>query len=82
MKKILYFSATWCNPCRLIKPKMVALSATLPIQIIDVDAEAELAAKYNIRSIPAVIVVDGDTVTARLIGNNITTESVTHAYNI
>ena len=81
MKKILYFSAEWCNPCKLIKPKMVALSATLPIQIIDIDKDPALATKYNIRNIPAVIVVDGIAVTARLVGNNITHESVTHAYN-
>jgi thioredoxin 1 len=81
MKKILYFSAEWCNPCKLIKPKMVALSATLPIQIIDIDKDPALATKYNIRNIPAVIVVDGIAVTARLVGNNITQESVTHAYN-
>ena len=82
MKKILYFSATWCNPCKLIKPKMVALSATLPVQIIDIDSDPGLAQKYNIRNIPAVVVVNGDTVTARLVGNAITQESVTHAYNI
>lgn len=81
MKKILYFSAEWCNPCKLIKPKMVALSATLPIQIIDIDKDPALATKYNIRNIPSVIVVDGIAVTERLVGNNITQESVTHAYN-
>ena len=81
MKKILYFSAEWCRPCMQLKPKMVALSATLPIQIIDIDKDPAMATKYNIRNIPAVIVVDGIAVTARLVGNNITQESVTHAYN-
>ncbi len=81
MKKILYFSAGWCGPCKLLKPKIQALSAKLPIQIIDIDANPDLAAKYSIRNIPAVLVLNGDQVTSRLIGNTITEQTITESYN-
>jgi thioredoxin-like negative regulator of GroEL len=60
---------------------MITLSESLPIQIIDVDSNAALASKYNIRNIPAVVIVNGETEASRLIGNNITPESVISEFN-
>ena len=42
MKKILYFSAKWCGPCKQLGPVMDSLSAEgLPIQKIDVDENSQ-----------------------------------------
>jgi thioredoxin 1 len=60
MKKFLYFSATWCGPCRQLGPVMEQLSYQYPVRKIDVDANQLLAQQYKIRNIPTVLLVDDD----------------------
>ncbi len=60
MKKILYFSAAWCGPCRMLAPRMEKLSGEGKInyQKIDVDSDTELSVKYGVRNIPTLILID------------------------
>ena len=60
MKKILYFSSTWCGPCKTLGPIMESLQGQINYQKIDVDKDTSLTAKYSIRNIPTLILVDGD----------------------
>lgn len=57
--KVLKFHATWCQPCKALS-KTIEEAGDLGIEIesIDVDQEPELARKYNIRSVPTMVVVD------------------------
>jgi thioredoxin 1 len=69
MKQILYFSGTWCGPCKMFKPKMEALKAEgLPIQFIDVDQQPDMAQQYGIRNVPTTVFVNNGTETNRVIG--------------
>ena len=55
---IVDFWAEWCGPCRLLKPLLHKIAGEHPeIQLltIDVDQNQELAAQYDINSIPDVI---------------------------
>lgn len=57
-KALLDFNATWCGPCKMMEPHLEKLSENyldLKIISIDVDKFNELAAKYNISSIPTLI---------------------------
>jgi|TARA_B100001094_G_scaffold254634_1_gene253421 thioredoxin 1 len=59
MKKILYFSAAWCGPCKQLAPTINNLVAEgFPITKIDVDSNPDLSAQYSIRSIPTMVVLD------------------------
>jgi thioredoxin 1 len=59
MKKILYFSAPWCGPCKQFGPVMDRISQTgILVEKVNVDNVPALAAAYNIRSVPTVVVVD------------------------
>ena len=55
MKKILYFNASWCGPCKNLKPTIEALSTQLNIQSVNIDENQHLAKEYGIRSIPALV---------------------------
>jgi len=68
MKKILYFSASWCGPCRNFKPIMEQVSRELPVQFVDVDANPDLVAEYGIRNVPTVIVVNNGRVASKQAG--------------
>ncbi|XP_047176776.1 TPR repeat-containing thioredoxin TDX isoform X2 [Vigna umbellata] len=52
---ILYFTATWCGPCRFISPIYTSLAEKHPKVVflkIDIDEARDVAASWNIRSVP------------------------------
>ena len=55
MKEILYFSASWCGPCRNFKPIMESVSNSMPVRFINVDENPQLAAQYSVRSVPMLV---------------------------
>ena len=55
MKEILYFSASWCGPCRNFKPIMESVSNSIPVRFINVDENPQLSAQYNVRSVPMLV---------------------------
>ena len=81
MKQILYFTATWCGPCKLLKPKIQAMQSQLPITILDVDTNADAVGKYSIRNVPTIMVTRSGNEVGRLIGNNITQERIVELFN-
>jgi thioredoxin 1 len=58
MKKILYFSAAWCGPCRTLGPIMDSVAGEVAWEKVDVDQNQELSMKYGIRNIPTLVLVD------------------------
>lgn len=82
MKRALYFTAAWCGPCRMIKPKIEALkSQGLPIQIIDVDQAPDQAQTLGIRNVPTIILMEDGAEKQRMVGNNINTETIKQFLN-
>jgi thioredoxin 1 len=66
------FSAEWCGPCKSIAPAVEQLSIELAgkakVVTIDVDEHTEVASKYGIMSIPALIVFKGGQEVDRIVG--------------
>ena len=57
------FWATWCGPCKTLGPILEKLAAdyhgAFTLAKVDVDKEQELAAAFQIRSVPTVMLVKG-----------------------
>jgi thioredoxin-like negative regulator of GroEL len=68
MKQILYFSSTWCGPCRTFKPVIESLQSEISITFIDVDASPQTATTWNVRSVPTVLVIENGIEKGRLVG--------------
>jgi len=71
MTTIKHYTATWCSPCRALKPIMQEIAAQNPsvnYQIIDVDSNQADAQANGIRSIPVVIVQKNGVETSRFVG--------------
>ena len=58
MKKILYFSAAWCGPCKTLGPIIESLAGQINYQKIDVDNNQDLSIQYGVRNIPTLILLD------------------------
>ena len=71
MKKLLYFSAEWCGPCKMVGPVMEELkSEGYDIQKIDVDSNQELPQQFGIRNIPTVVLTIDGVDSGRKVGAN------------
>ena len=65
------FWATWCGPCRMVGPVIDEIAQEHPeIKVckIDVDEEPELAAQFNVASIPSLFVLENGKVVNQAVG--------------
>ncbi|CAK7349555.1 unnamed protein product [Dovyalis caffra] len=52
---ILYFTASWCGPCRMVAPIFTSLATKYPKVVflkVDIDEARDVAARWNISSVP------------------------------
>jgi thioredoxin 2 len=66
------FWAPWCGPCRTMAPAFESTAREFEPQVrfakVDTDAEPELGAQYNIRSIPTLVLFKNGQEAARISG--------------
>lgn len=73
-KKILVdYWAQWCGPCKTLIPRLESLESEYPNVTfikVDVDENMDSCIQLGIRSVPTVIIYDGETVIDRSQGVN------------
>ncbi|WP_218081038.1 thioredoxin [Anthocerotibacter panamensis] len=69
---VVDFTATWCGPCRMISPLIDQLAQEYEgrarVAKLDVDESPDTARKFEIKSIPAVLVFKDGALVERIIG--------------
>lgn len=71
------FWAEWCGPCRTMTPTLHALARDFKVCKVNVDKNQKLAGRYNISSIPALLIFKNGQVVAQHLG--VTPENVLRA---
>ncbi|XP_076680310.1 thioredoxin, mitochondrial [Andrena cerasifolii] len=69
---IIDFFATWCNPCRMLTPRIESIIAEKQGKVllakVDIDENSDLALDYQVGSVPVLIVMKDGKVLDRIVG--------------
>jgi thioredoxin 1 len=65
------FTAAWCPPCRVMKPVLAELAEERPdlrVVHVDVDTQQQVAARYDVLSMPTFVLFRGGVPVMRVVG--------------
>jgi thioredoxin 1 len=70
MKRVLRFTASWCQPCKVMAKNLEEINTNfkLPIEVVDIDSQYDIAMEYSIRSVPTLIMKEENIEVKRLTG--------------
>ena len=59
MIKVIKFSSTWCQPCKMLDPIFDQVKSEVfgvSFETIDVDTNKDITSKYSVSNVPTVII--------------------------
>jgi thioredoxin 1 len=62
------FWAPWCRPCKALEPVLAELSSAVPVARVNIDEHPTLGARYDVLSIPTVILFAGGERISSIVG--------------
>ncbi|CAH2237905.1 thioredoxin, mitochondrial [Pararge aegeria] len=69
---VVDFFATWCNPCKLLTPRLESIISESKGKIllakVDIDEQTDLALDYEVSSVPVLVAIKNGKVQQRLVG--------------
>jgi thioredoxin 1 len=68
MKRILRFTASWCQPCKTMSKLLEEMNTNIPIEVVDIDVHSEIAIEYGVRSVPTLVMKDSNIEVKRMVG--------------
>lgn len=80
MRELLVFSASWCGPCRQLKPNVEQASTQINVKTFDVDNDEGLSSDFSVKSVPTLILVENGIEIGRTVGVK-TVDQIVKFYN-
>lgn len=68
MKKIVRFTASWCQPCKMLAKNLEEIQIDTPMEVVDIDENTDKAIEHNVRGVPTLIMFDDDKEIKRMTG--------------
>jgi len=69
---VLYFSASWCGPCKILKPIMEEISNEMldnvDIYYIDINENMKLSVDNQIMSVPTILISKEGEIKNKIVG--------------
>lgn len=69
---IVDFFATWCNPCKLLTPRIESIvgeqAGSIKLAKVDIDEHSELALDYDVAAVPVLVVMQNGKEVQRMVG--------------
>lgn len=67
-KKILRFTASYCQPCKMLAMNLEGADLGVPIEVVDIEVHRDVAEQYLIRSVPTLVLLEDDKEVSRSVG--------------
>ena len=68
MKKVIRFTASWCEPCKMLAKTLEDVQTNLPIEVVDIDKDSNTAIEFGIRGVPTMVMVEDGAILKRSVG--------------
>lgn len=68
MKRVLRFTASWCQPCKTLAKTLDEIKPEIPIEVYDIDEHPDYSLEYGIRGVPTMIMLEGNDEIKRMAG--------------
>ena len=68
---LIDFWASWCGPCRMVSPvvdEIAEENTDVKVGKVNVDEQRELAAQFNVMSIPTLVVIKNGKTVNQMVG--------------
>lgn len=67
-KRVIRFTASWCQPCKVLAKNLEAINTDVPVEVCDIDVHTDAAMDFGVRGVPTLVMLDGNTEIKRMVG--------------
>ena len=67
-KRVLRFTASWCQPCKMLAKNLESINSEVPVEVYDIDERTDVAMDFGVRGVPTLVMMDGNTEIKRMVG--------------